>query len=112
MTEVKKDGYELVIDGKRISLPAAIESIVQTQNTVVVLLDSEGEVESDRNIWGFTNRGSFLWEAEKVQAPSNDANCYVRIWEEEGNVWASDWKGLDYRIDIETGEQLDKKFRK
>ena len=112
MTNVKKDGCELIIDGERISLPAAAESIVQTQNTVTVLLDSENELVSRRNIWGFDKSGNFLWKAEKVQAPSNDTNCYVKIWKEGKSLWASDWKGMDYQIDLETGEHLNKKFRK
>lgn len=58
MTAVTQDGRRLVIDDNRICLPAAIESTIQVADTVVVLLDPDGNVTSSQNIWEFNTDGT------------------------------------------------------
>lgn len=112
MTTVKKDSGELVIDGDRIALPAAVESVVQIRDSVIVLLDAQDNVAPRQNIWRLDTSGNVLWRAKTVRGPSGDMNCYVDIRERDGHLWASDWKGMEYKIDLETGNHIDRSFRK
>ena len=112
MTTVTNDGCILVIDDNRISLPAAIESAVQVAETVVVLLDPDGNIASSRNIWGFNSEGTRRWKAEALRAPAGDTNCYVDVWCEGTTLCAADWKGTEYSIDPQTGKHISTNFRK
>ena len=112
MNDITTDGRRIVIGENQIPLPAEITSVVQIQDTVVVLLDPDDEVQSDQNVWAFDTDGTLLWKAEKTRSPSNDINCYVKISEDDGNLWAADWKGMEYEIDPSTGKHVSKNFRK
>ena len=89
-----------------------IDSVVNTDEIVVVLLEPVADTTVAENVRGFGTDGQMLWTIESIPSPSQDSNPYVRIRAENGKLWASDWKGMDYLIDPETGRHLDRTFRK
>lgn len=112
MTEIQISGRTLTIGGTPIELPKEIQSYAEISGLVVVLLQTEGRSPSTNNVWALTRDGQRKWTAEPVQAQSNDTNTYVQIKIEDDTLWAADWKGLEYQLDLETGEHIDTKYRK
>ena len=112
MTDASVSGSELVLGENRVELPRAIESVVEIDELVAVLLEPAADATVAENVRGFGTDGRMLWTIERIPSPSRDANPYVRIRAENGNLWASDWKGMEYLIDPETGRHLDRTFRK
>lgn len=112
MTEIQISGQNLTIDGTTIELPKEVQSYVEISGLVVVLLQTEGRSPATNNVWAFTVNGQRKWTAEPVQAASDDANTYVQIKIEDDTLWAADWKGLEYQLNLETGEHIDTKYRK
>ncbi|WP_408959992.1 hypothetical protein [Natrinema sp. 74] len=112
MTTVTASGRELTIDGTTIELPNRIETVLEVNGLVLVLLETAGRSSTRDNVWAFDMDGSHVWKAEPVVEPSNDANTYVHIRREGSDLWASDWKGMEYKLDSQNGKQIEKKFRK
>ncbi|ELZ16280.1 hypothetical protein C478_03687 [Natrinema thermotolerans DSM 11552] len=112
MSIVTTNGRELTIDGKTIELPNQIETVLEINGLAVVLLDTTGRSPARDNVWAFDMDGSLVWKAEPVFEPSNDANTYVQIRREGSDLWASDWKGMEYKLDLQNGKQIEEKFRK
>lgn len=112
MSTVTASGRELTIDGTSIKLPNQIETVLQIKGLVIVLLETTWRSPTRDNVWAFDMGGNLVWKAEPVVEPSNDANTYVQIRQEGGDLWASDWKGMDYKLDLQNGKQIEVKFRK
>ena len=112
MTDVTFSGSELTIGTNHVELPRTIESAVEIDEIVAVLLEPVAGTTVAENVRGFGADGRLLWTIESIPSPSRDSNPYVRIRTENGKLWASDWKGMDYLIDPETGRHLDRTFRK
>ena len=59
----------------------------------------------NRNIYCYSLSGAFLWQVQ--EAPHGDVNQdkpYMNIWLQDDKVIASNWNGLEYIINTQTGE--------
>lgn len=112
MNTVTTNGRELTIDGISIKLPTQIETVLQIKGLVIVLLETTGRSPAQDNVWAFDMDGNLVWKAEPVVEPSNDANTYVQIRQEGSDLWASDWKGMEYKLDLQSSKQIEERFRK
>lgn len=108
MTEIEYSGDELTIGGERIELPASINQCLEFDGLVVVRLDTLGKSNDPRNVWAFDRDGSLEWKIESVEPTGGSENPYTHITVEEGVLWASNWDGHRYEIDVESGEMLDR----
>jgi len=111
VTNVDYEGRSLRIGDAERDLPDEIEAVRTLENVIVVRFIPAPADES-RNIQAFETDGSLRWTVEPTIGPSEDENPYVRISDREGTLRASDWKGMEYEIDLETGVHLDRKLRK
>jgi len=91
------------------AVPGRIDSTIKFDDIVVVLFEQENV---DDNICGVNPDGTVEWQIGSTNSPSGDENPYVKIWEKDDELWAADWKGMDYRIDPQNGQKIDKKYRK
>lgn len=112
MTNVEYDGRTLRIGDIERELPGEIEAVSTIGETVVVRFTPSGPGDESRNVRAFETDGRVRWTIEPPTGPSEDENPYVRIVERTGTLWVSDWKGMDYEIDLETGAHSDRKLRK
>jgi outer membrane protein assembly factor BamB len=112
MTQVSVDGSEIMIGGSRILLDAPIETFVEVHGNIVVLLIRNKDNSPEKNIIAFDSKGKRLWSLAPPSAPTGDENPYVALKVKDGELWASSWKGMDYRLDPQTGNHLDSNFTK
>jgi len=86
-----------------------VEKLIKYDSVVVVKLDtSQHENPTSRNIYAFTRDGEQLW-----QVGDNTAKhfpTFTNIFEDDGELWAVNMNGYDYRLDWETGEPLDQEY--
>jgi len=69
---------------------------------------------ASRNIIAFDYNGKQLWQiktAKEILGGSMDGS-YTAMFLDKGNLWVSNWIGFNFRIDIKTGEVLEKVFTK
>ena len=112
MTNVDYEGRSLRIGDAERDLPGEIEAVRTLENVIVVRFSPCDPANESCNIQAFETDGSLRWTVEPTIGPSEDENPYVRISDREGTLRASDWKGVEYEIDLETGDHVDRELRK
>lgn len=70
-------------------------------------LSADDEVQ---NVWSFEKDGSLRWKIEEGDEYNGDIHPYVGMDLREGDLWMSNWNGYDYRVDLETGELLEREL--
>lgn len=109
---VEFEDNHLQIGDSEAKFESNIDSVVSVDDVVAVLLEPQGSDPERDNIIAFDQNGTKLWQAEPVRPFASGADCYMRIWEREGELWAGSWGGYEYQIDLETGEHIDSEFVK
>ncbi|WP_408959991.1 hypothetical protein [Natrinema sp. 74] len=103
---------EIEINGESVVLPGPVQKIVEINELVVVLFrPPPGEI-SERNIRAYDRSGTKQWSIEPATMPTGESYRYTGLRIEDGELWAYNWKGGDYRIDPFTGEIEDSELAK
>lgn len=107
---VSFSGSTLSIGDESIVLSAPIKQVIELNGLIAVRMETlgkRGEAEEptySRNVWGIERDATVRWEIEPAEKIRGEHKPYTNIWEEEGHLWAYNWNGLAYRVDLETGE--------
>ncbi|WP_247730165.1 hypothetical protein [Halovivax limisalsi] len=112
MIDVDYDGRTVRIGALERDLPGPIEAVRVVDELIVVRFDSDDPAYESCNVRAFESDGTLRWTIESTTGPAGDENPYVRIAERNGELWAADWKGMEYQIDLVTGTHLNRTVRK
>jgi outer membrane protein assembly factor BamB len=112
MAEIEINGSKVNIDGEVVSLPGDVADIIEFDNLIVIRYETEGKDPDSDNIWAIDYDGHLVWKAQPVEAPTNDVNTYVKIRAVKGELLASDWKGMEYKLNLDSGNPIESTFRK
>ncbi|WP_133412295.1 hypothetical protein [Natrarchaeobaculum sulfurireducens] len=112
MTSVEYDGRMLRIGDVERELPGDIEAVRTIDELIVVRFTPIDPADEPRNVRAFGSDGTVRWTIEPTIGPLGDENPYVLLSERDGELWVTDWKGMEYGIDLEKGTHTVRKLRK
>lgn len=110
MVEVTHSGDKLSIDGTVVDLPDPVEQIINTGDSVIVLMDTLAKSNHSKNVWAFDLDGSHRWKIEEADQYDGDIHPYTNISFREGILRAHNWNGYTYHISTDTGQIEEKEF--
>jgi hypothetical protein len=89
-------------------LPFAIKNLLCVGELTLVLIDDgkvhhRGDKTLNRNIYAFGADGDLRWQIQEIPGAKNDSVPYVNIREEGGAVYAYNWCGVDYQLNLLNG---------
>ena len=98
------DGGMLVGD-QRIELPHPIGEVLRYRGLIVVRLEPPAGVVFNRNVMAFTEAAELAWQIEESPHGTEVDKPYVDISiDDMGALVASNWNGVDYRVEPESGK--------
>jgi len=106
-----EDLTNIRIGGREINFPAQIEQKIELHGLYIVRIyptDDELDVypqeKLNRNVYAYNETGGLVWQIDEVPHGDKDsAKAYMNIWVEKGDLIASNWVGLDYRVNLKNG---------
>lgn len=111
MTEIQVDGAQIKIGSEKHEFDGTVDDYVVMNDVVATLISvPNGEI-NNRNIIGFKKDGSRQWRVESLYSGDDDIP-YVYIDKKENCIIADTWAGIQVTIDPNTGEIIDKEFKK
>lgn len=102
----------LLIDGEPIEIPTSVAQVLQTEDLVIVRLDPDDEYDKARNVWAFDDDAKLIWEIKRATKKGDEHYRYTNIWLDDGELWAYNWNGIAYEVDLESGELRDSRSMK
>jgi hypothetical protein len=113
ITEIRVDGTGLLIEGQRVELPHPIGKALKHQGLVIVMLEVPPTVVFNRNVLAFTEAAAPAWQIEESPHGTERDKPYVGISVgNDGALVASNWNGVDYRVNPESGKVTVRAFKK
>lgn len=112
MTEIEINGDTLQFEDTEVRLRHPIKKSVCVDGVVVVLLDVPTGSIDNRNVIGFSKDGERLWEIEPISDDPTANQKYLNLVEKEGGLWAINPIGAECRLDVETGEFIEKRTKR
>lgn len=115
VSRTKIKGDVLIVDGSSAKFENPIETVLELDDIVVVMLKATGGSYSGkhRNVIGVNGNGEEVWKIDKnPDKLAGQHDSYTGIWEEDGDVWAYNACGMAYRINPGSGEIDDKRLMK
>lgn len=102
----------LTIGGTTVTFEHEIGDTIAFDAVVVVRLKIPTDVVQNRNVVAIDETGTRRWTVPEAPDGPTEDNPYMNIYTRNGELWAGAWCGMAYRVDVDTGELLDKEFRK
>jgi hypothetical protein len=110
---IRVDGCKLLVGDQCIELPHEICEVLRFQNLIVVRVDPPAGVVFNRNVIALTESGASAWQIEESPHGTEADKPYVAIRvETDGTLLASNWNGVDYVVDADSGRVTAKAFKK
>ncbi|WP_232685982.1 hypothetical protein [Halobacterium zhouii] len=95
---------ELTVEGTSIKVRHPIKEALETDDTVLVVLDIPRDVEDPHNVLAFDTSGRKLWEIEAVQSKHSEKRLpYITVTVKDTQIVAKNWNSHRYEVDAETG---------
>ena len=112
-SSVSLEGGVLFIGESRIELPYPVAEIVECSDSIIARVDPPpGEI-FNRNVFAFTRQGDCIWQIQESPHGTEKDKPYVGISHgERGQLVAANWNGVDYFVDIDSGNITTKAFNK
>ena len=102
----------LVNDGEfKVAFEYPITKILQLESVIVVLIEPPINKTFNENIFCISYGGKILWQVIPFDHFEQD-NPYTGIMQKEGRLFAYNWDGFEYQIDLKTGEILNREYVK
>jgi len=102
------ESHTFRIGDTEVELRNPVDDTTRMDGVVVVLLDVPTDEVDNRNVLGFSTDGERLWEIEPIDSGPSDDAPYNNLTVRDGSVWVFNWAGYECRVDLETGELLEK----
>ena len=94
-----------------ISFEHDIESIIDFENMVIVLLKIPSGIVFNENVFGIYLDGEIAWQIQKI-FPDDNSSPYVHINKSANGLDAFNWAGVRVRVNMETGMVVHKRITK
>lgn len=90
--------------------PYKIEEVLPVYDVAIIILEIPPENSYNRNVFGFSNSGDFLWQIGEIDFFYDGKNCpYVGLYQNSnGNITLFNWCDTGVIIDPKSGEIIDK----
>lgn len=111
---VEWTGNEIEVNGKKVSFPFAIAQVIAYEDTFFVLLDIPETEHAINNIYCLDASGRLLWQSEDLgQVRKGMKNLPYEAMELRADgLYAADFYGRHYRIDLKNGKILNCSLKK
>ena len=108
------NGNELEIDGQTILFDAPIRDVKIAGNLAVVLLSIPFESDETDNLYAVDTSGQIRWRSQRLRErfPNEKLLAYEQITVLENRLFATDFYGRRYAIDLWNGNILGRDFVK
>lgn len=102
MVFIEYTDSKLKIGDEEIDLRHSVDTCLECDDVVIVLLEAPSGTTDDTNIVGFNKSGEQLWE---IEPPNTSQKCqpYMTLEERDGEIVTQNWNGYSYKINIENG---------
>lgn len=108
MTDIPKyelSKGELSIDNNIIGFPYPVAQVIIVSNYVIVRLSVPQEKRFDRNVYALSFDGKAVWQIQEAPHGGNVPKPFMNLrLSEEGRLIAGNWIGVDYEVDLSTGQ--------
>ena len=100
----------LTVDGVDTVLPYPIQEVLAIRDVVIVRVDSDlalsvGDKSLNRNVYAFDKIGKLIWQIEESpHGGAGRSKPYMAIKNENGNLYADNWIGVNYVVDLGNGK--------
>lgn len=111
-------GKRLQLGDATVEFDVDVSEVVEIEDLVVVQLEIPTETEHldselcRRNVRCVEPDGSIRWTIERAEPSQGEYHPYTGLWREEDSVWAYNWNGVAYELDLDDGSQRDSKLMK
>lgn len=113
ITDIRADGKGFLVADQRIELPHPVGKVVSHEGLVIVMLEPPFGTVFNRNVVAFTEAGLPAWQIEESPHGTEPDKPYVGISvSDDGELVASNWNGVDYRVDLQDGKVTVRAFKK
>lgn len=110
---IRTDGNCLVIEGQRINLPHPVEKVLSFRGLVIAMIEPPPGVLFNRNVMAFTEAAEPAWQIEESPHGTESDKPYVGIaLNDDSELIASNWNGVDYIVNPENGRLTVLAFKK
>lgn len=101
----------LFLDNSKIDLPRKVEQALVVDDKVIYRFVVDGKNVSNRNVGALDFNGNTEWVIQEVNSKL-DFKEYTKIRIENGELIASNWTGMSYKVSVESGNITPYKFFK
>lgn len=106
--KIDVDGDTLTVKDGKVVFRHPVEKAIESDGIIVVLLNVPTGSIDNRNVIGISEDGDRLWEIEPISNDPSADQAYVNLYEEDGDVWVFNPIGARCRIDIHSGDLIEK----
>lgn len=108
------NGNHIEINNNSINFEYDIRDVIQYQEKYIVLLGIPFECQAINNIYCLDTQAKIVWRAEDLSKlyPQLLNLAYEHMSIKDGSIWASDFYGRNYKININTGKIEARKIAK
>lgn len=103
--------YFLNISGKIINLSAPVKQKMKIGGLTIIriypnddFLASYSQQDLNRNVYAYDSSGNFAWQIQEApHGGDGEDKAYMNINFIDGRLIAGNWIGIDYCVDLESG---------
>lgn len=104
---------KLFIENKLMDLPYPVGDVIECGNIFIVRVEPPIGVIFNRNVYAVNRDREILWQIAESPHGTELDKPYVGIYKDNnGKIVAANWNGVDYWINVFSGEIKTKSFSK
>lgn len=105
MIEFKMEKRALFLGNQPVDLPLPVLEMVRVPGGVAVRVDAPAGQNFNRNVFFVDKSGTVKWQIEESPHGLEHDNPFMSLWiSKEGNLVAGSWNGVDYCVNLASGE--------
>lgn len=102
----------LHVNGQPVSLPLSVAECVDIGEVVAVRLDVPAGQVFNRNVFLVGGDGEIRWQIHESPHGTAADSPFMSLWVEEGTLAVGNWNGVDYDVDLVSGNIRARAFNK
>ena len=104
---------ELSIEERVVHFPYPVAQVIIVDSRVIVRLAVPSKERFDRNVYALSLDGKGVWQIQEAPHGGNVAKPFMNLrLSDEGRLIAGNWIGVDYEVDLTSGQVSAVKFAK
>ncbi|GAA4015541.1 hypothetical protein GCM10022408_31100 [Hymenobacter fastidiosus] len=107
---ISSERNQVIVDGALLyQTRYHITKLLPLGEMILLLEESPLGILYNNNVTAISTAGVLLWKAEVLQSVSGATdNPYRELWEDAGQLWASNWLGWAVQLNLINGHVLQK----